>query len=79
MKLAVVGTGYVGLVTGVCLAKFGNDVVCVDTNVQKIEALSKGTVPFYEPGLEEIIRNNLEEERLSFSTDLPSALDEALL
>lgn len=79
MKLAVVGTGYVGLVTGVCLAKFGNDVVCVDTNTQKIEALSRGTVPFYEPGLEEIIRNNLEAGRLSFSTDLPSALDDALM
>ena len=79
MKLAVVGTGYVGLVTGVCLAKFGNDVTCVDTNEEKIRGLSEGNVPFYEPGLEEIIRNNLEAGRLSFSTDLPSALDDALM
>lgn len=79
MKLTVVGTGYVGLVTGVCLAKFGNDVVCVDTNTDKIEALSKGNVPFYEPGLEETIRNNLEAGRLSFSTDLSSGLDDALM
>ncbi|NCC58964.1 MAG: UDP-glucose 6-dehydrogenase, partial [Synergistales bacterium] len=64
MKLAVVGTGYVGLVTGVCLAKFGNDVTCVDTNEEKIRGLSEGNVPFYEPGLEEIIRNNLEAGRL---------------
>lgn len=79
MKLAVVGTGYVGLVTGVCLAKFGNDVICVDTNEEKICLLSEGNVPFYEPGLEEIIRNNLEAGRLSFSTDLSSALDDALM
>ncbi len=77
MKLVVVGTGYVGLVTGVCLAKFGNDVVCIDTNEKKIETLSKGIVPFYEPGLEEIIKNNLEAGRLSFSTDLVSVLDDA--
>ncbi|NLK19781.1 MAG: UDP-glucose/GDP-mannose dehydrogenase family protein, partial [Synergistaceae bacterium] len=76
MKLIVVGTGYVGLVTGVCLAKFGNDVVCIDTNEEKIEALSRGEVPFYEPGLSEIIQNNLEAGRLSFSTDLASALDD---
>ncbi|GAB1487327.1 hypothetical protein MASR2M79_23830 [Aminivibrio sp.] len=79
MKLTVVGTGYVGLVTGVCLAKFGNDVVCVDTNAEKIESLSRGEVPFYEPGLEEIIGNNLEAGRLSFSTDLPSSLKDATI
>lgn len=76
MKLLVVGTGYVGLVTGACLAKFGNDVICIDTNAEKIRGLSEGQVPFYEPGLSEIIRNNLEAGRLSFSTDLSSALDE---
>ncbi len=76
MKLLVVGTGYVGLVTGACLAKFGNDVICIDTNAEKIRGLSEGKVPFYEPGLSEIIRNNLEAGRLSFSTDLSSALDE---
>ena len=77
MKLLVVGTGYVGLVTGVCLAKFGNEVVCIDTNEEKIETLSRGVVPFFEPGLEEIIKNNLEAGRLSFSTDLASVLDDA--
>lgn len=79
MKLTVVGTGYVGLVTGVCLAKFGNDVVCVDTNAEKIKSLSRGEVPFYEPGLEEIIGNNLEAGRLSFSTDLASSLKDATI
>jgi len=64
MKLTVVGTGYVGLVTGVCLAKFGNHVRCVDKDPQKIEKLKKGEVPFYEPGLSEIIRNNIEAGRL---------------
>lgn len=74
MKLTVVGTGYVGLVTGVCLAKFGNTVVCVDTSPEKIATLSSGSVPFFEPGLEEMIRTNLAAGRLSFSTDTPSAL-----
>ena len=74
MKLTVVGTGYVGLVTGVCLAKFGNHVRCVDKDPQKIEKLKKGEVPFYEPGLSEIIRNNIEAGRLEFTTSLPEAL-----
>lgn len=74
MKLTVVGTGYVGLVTGVCLAKFGNTVVCVDTQADKIALLKGGEVPFFEPGLEEMIRTNLAAGRLSFSTDISSAL-----
>ena len=74
MKLTVVGTGYVGLVTGVCLAKFGNDVRCVDKDSQKIGKLKKGEVPFYEPGLSEIISNNIEAGRLEFMTSLPEAL-----
>jgi len=74
MKLTVVGTGYVGLVTGVCLAKFGNYVRCVDKDSQKIEKLKKGEVPFYEPGLAEIICNNIEAGRLEFMTSLPEAL-----
>jgi UDPglucose 6-dehydrogenase len=74
MKLAVVGTGYVGLVTGVCLAKFGNYVKCVDKDLEKIEKLKKGEVPFYEPGLSEIICNNIEAGRLGFSVSLPEAI-----
>ncbi len=79
MKLAVVGTGYVGLVTGVCLAKFGNDVTCIDSNEQKIESLRRGIVPFYEPGLAEIIENTTESGRLTFSTDLATAVHDALM
>ena len=79
MKLVVVGTGYVGLVTGVCLAKFGNDVTCIDSNEQKIESLRQGVVPFYEPGLAEIIENTTESGRLSFSTDLAAAVHDALM
>ena len=77
MKLVVIGTGYVGLVTGTCLARFGNDVVCVDTNQSKIKTLCKGEVPFYEPGLSDIMARNMEEGRLSFSSDLGPALDGA--
>jgi len=74
MRLTVVGTGYVGLVTGVCLAKFGNYVRCVDKDSTKIEKLKKGEVPFYEMGLREIISNNIEAGRLEFTTSLPEAL-----
>ena len=74
MKLTVVGTGYVGLVTGVCLAKFGNNVKCVDNDLQKIEKLKKSEVPFYEPGLSEIICNNITAGRIEFTTSLPEAL-----
>ena len=74
MKLAVVGTGYVGLVAGTCFAESGNDVICVDIDEKKIEMLKAGKVPIYEPGLEEMVRRNAEEQRLSFTTDLPSAV-----
>lgn len=74
MKLTVIGTGYVGLVTGVCLAKFGNYVRCVDNDFLKIEKLMSGEVPFFEPGLAEIIRNNIEAGRIEFMTSLPEAL-----
>ena len=71
MKLAVVGTGYVGLVAGTCLAESGNDVICVDIDAKKIDMLKGGKVPIYEPGLEEMVRRNAEDQRLSFTTDLP--------
>ncbi len=74
MKLCVVGTGYVGLVAGTCFAEGGNDVVCVDNVAAKIEALRRGEVPIYEPGLEELIRRNVAEGRLTFTTDLVDAV-----
>ncbi|MEB3245914.1 MAG: UDP-glucose/GDP-mannose dehydrogenase family protein [Vampirovibrionales bacterium] len=77
MKLAVVGTGYVGLVTGTCLAEMGNTVMCVDNNADKVARLKQGEVPIYEPGLEELIKINVAEERLTFTTDLPNAVQAA--
>ncbi|RMF88952.1 MAG: UDP-glucose/GDP-mannose dehydrogenase family protein [Planctomycetota bacterium] len=73
MKITMVGTGYVGLVTGTCFAETGNDVICVDCNQEKIDALNRGEVPIYEPGLEELIRRNAEEGRLRFTTNLAEA------
>ena len=77
MKIAVVGTGYVGLVVGACLAENGNDVICVDKDVAKIDMLDAGRMPIYEPGLEEMVRRNHAEERLTFTTDLPAAVQES--
>jgi UDPglucose 6-dehydrogenase len=77
MKIAVVGTGYVGLVLGACLAENGNDVICVDKDEAKITSLVDGRMPIYEPGLEEMVRRNHVEERLIFTTDLPHAVRES--
>ncbi len=74
MKIAVIGTGYVGLVAGACFAETGNDVICMDVDKTKIALLRKCKVPIYEPGLEEMIRRNVEEERLFFTTDLTRAV-----
>ena len=75
MKIAVVGTGYVGLVTGTCFAEMGNDVCCVDVDAAKVDALRRGQIPIYEPGLTELVERNTREGRLTFPTDLARALD----
>ena len=74
MKLAVIGTGYVGLVAGTCFSETGNEVVCVDIDEAKIATLQQGKIPIYEPGLEEMVRRNAEEQRLIFTTDVKSAV-----
>jgi UDPglucose 6-dehydrogenase len=74
MKLAVIGTGYVGLVAGACFAETGNDVVCVDKDEVKIRLLRKGKMPIFEPGLEEVVKRNVANKRLAFTTQLPKAV-----
>ncbi len=77
MKISVIGSGYVGLVSGVCFADFGHIVTCVDKDAAKIDALHRGEIPIYEPGLEELVARNIKQQRLFFSTDLPSAVAES--
>lgn len=77
MKISVIGTGYVGLVTGTCLADYGNNVYCVDVIEEKIENLKKGIIPIYEPGLEGMVRENHEAGRLKFTTDIKEAMDKS--
>ena len=74
MKLCMIGTGYVGLVSGVCFSDVGNTVYCVDKEQKKIELLNKGIVPIFEPGLEEILKKNFKQNRLIFTTDLKKAV-----
>ena len=77
MKIAVVGTGYVGLVSGTCFADSGNVVTCLDIDAAKVERLSRGEVPIYEPGLDEVVERNSRAGRLKFTTDAATALAKA--
>ncbi len=79
MHIAVVGTGYVGLVTGTCFAEFGNDVICVDNDETKIQKLNKGVIPIYEPGLDVLVAKNVKENRLSFTSDIKNAIEKSLV
>jgi UDPglucose 6-dehydrogenase len=79
MNIGIIGTGYVGLVTGACFAESGNNVICVDIDEDKIKSLSSGKVPFYEPGLEDIVQRNLKEKRLHFTTDISEAVRKSFI
>jgi UDPglucose 6-dehydrogenase len=77
MQIVMVGTGYVGLVSGACFSEFGTSVTCVDKDAAKIESLEQGRVPIYEPGLERLVAHNIAAGRLTFTTDLDQAMAEA--
>src|SRR3569623_2246386 len=77
MRVAMIGTGYVGLVSGACFADFGHEVVCVDKDKSKIDALERGVMPIFEPGLDALVANNVRAGRLKFTTDLKPAVAEA--
>ena len=79
MHICVIGTGYVGLVTGACFAEFGVQVACVDNVVSKIAMLQEGQLPIHEPGLHELVNKNLREGRLTFTTDITKAIEQALV
>ena len=74
MKICMIGTGYVGLVSGTCFAELGNNVICVDVNKNKISKLNECIIPIYEPGLEELVKRNFKHGRLKFSNDISSSI-----
>ena len=76
MKVCMIGTGYVGLVSGTCFAEIGHDVVCVDNDQKKIDVLNGGGIPIYEPGLEDLVAKNVKAGRLSFTTDTRDGVDQ---
>ena len=75
MRISVIGVGYVGLVSGACFSETGNHVICMDIDPEKIAMLKEGRIPIYEPHLEEIVKNNLGEDRLEFTTSIKEAVD----
>ena len=77
VKIAVIGTGYVGLVSGACFSEFGFDVTCIDKDLAKIETINQGVMPIYEPGLAELVARNIKADRLCFSNDLSAAVTRA--
>ena len=79
MKLCMIGTGYVGLVSGVCFADLGNDVICVDKDLKKIDLLTKGNIPIYEPGLTELVTKNFKNKKLKFSSNLKKSIKDLSL
>ena len=79
MHISVIGTGYVGLVTGACFSEFGVNVTCMDADAKRIARLAKGDIPFYEPGITELVAKGIRENRISFTTDVAKAVDKALV
>jgi UDPglucose 6-dehydrogenase len=79
MNIAVIGTGYVGLVTGACFAEFGVNVTCVDIDAEKVARLNEGQIPIYEPGLEALVQKNAQSGRLAFTTELKEAVEQSLV
>ena len=75
MHISIIGSGYVGLVTGACFAELGNHVVCADNDIKKIACLKKGLIPIYEPGLDELIKSNLKKKRLNFTSSIADAVN----
>jgi len=79
MQISVIGTGYVGLVTGACLAEVGNEVLCMDLDIHKINLLKQGVVPIYEPGLDDVVRRNIAAGRLRFTTDVAESVNHGVV